>query len=115
MLPFAITDRLMGLWGRHRTMTKIRGMKTLIVTVGRSLKALSEVLMLLLFLLLIFGILSVDMFSGYLRKRCFVDPNQNFTPAVKSRLESQQVMSSSPGRNIQNITSCGNILEGTRV
>ena len=90
-------------------------MKTLIVTVGRSIKELSNVLMLLTFLISIFGILAVDMFSGYLRKRCFVDPNQNFTPAVKSRLESQQVMSSSPGRNIQNITSCGNILEGTRV
>ena len=66
-------------------------MKTLIVTLGRSMKALSNVVFLLGFLILIFGILSIDIFAGVLRGRCFVDPNQNFTAAVKSRLESQQV------------------------
>jgi hypothetical protein len=75
-------------------MNKIPGMKTLIITVGRSVAALSQVFLLLIFLLLLGGILAMDLFSGALRRRCFVDAAQNFTAAVKSRLESQRVISS---------------------
>jgi len=74
-----------------RTMTRIPGMKTLIVTLGRSMQALSNVLFLLAFLIGIAGILSIDLLSGSLRGRCFVVPNMNITDAVRSRLESQQV------------------------
>ena len=68
-------------------------MKTLIVTLGRSLKALSNVVFLLVFFMGIAGIMSIDLLAGSLRGRCFIDPDQTFSPAVKSRLESQQVCS----------------------
>lgn len=66
-------------------------MKTLIVTLGRSMTALKDVVYLLFFFMTILGIISIDLFAGRLRGRCFVDPDQQFTPAAKARLESQQV------------------------
>ena len=91
---FVSTQQLTDSWDRHRTMNKVPGMKTLIITVGRSVAALSQVFILLIFLRLFGGILAMDLFAGALRRRCFVDPTQNFTAAAKSRLESQRVISS---------------------
>ena len=71
-------------------------MKTLIVTLGRSLKALGKFVFLLFFFMGIGGIMSIDLLAGSLRGRCFVDPDQTFSSAVQSRLESQQVHSTSP-------------------
>ena len=66
-------------------------MTTLIVTLARSVQGLTSVLKLLFFLILVFGTVFVELFSGSFRGRCFVDPSQNLTTAAKSRLESQQV------------------------
>ena len=66
-------------------------MTTLIVTLARSVQGLTSVLKLLFFLILVFGTVFVELFSGSFRGRCFVDPSQNLTTAAKARLESQQV------------------------
>jgi hypothetical protein len=72
-------------------MTRIPGMTTLLITLARSVQGLTSVLKLLFFLILVFGTIFVELFSGSFRGRCFVDPSQNLTTAAKSRLESQQV------------------------
>lgn len=65
-------------------------MNTVITTLMRSFYKLQSVLLLMTFFLLIFGILWMELFGGSLRGRCFIDPKQNFTAAVHSRLISQQ-------------------------
>jgi len=77
-----------------RTMTRISGMRPLINTFIRSFVALSNVVMLLLFFAVVFGILGIEFFQKSLRGRCYIDPNSNdFSqhPAVLTRLMSQQV------------------------
>ena len=75
-----------------RTMTRIKGMKPLIDTLVKAFVALSSVIFLLIFFLIVFGILGHELFSGKLHGRCYVDPENNkFTDAAHSRLISQQI------------------------
>ncbi|EKX46067.1 hypothetical protein GUITHDRAFT_55688, partial [Guillardia theta CCMP2712] len=60
-----------------RTMTRISGMRPLINTFIRSFVALTNVVMLLLFFAVVFGILGIEFFQKSLRGRCYIDPNNN--------------------------------------
>jgi hypothetical protein len=74
-----------------RTMTRIKGMKPLLNTLYRAILELPEILVILAVFLILFGVTGMQFFSGSLRGRCFVNPQQNFTVAAKARLISQQI------------------------
>lgn len=75
-----------------RTLTRIKQMRPLIDTFIRSLSSLVNVVMLLAFFMLVYGILGIELLSGALRGRCYFDPKANtFPPMVEARLFSQQV------------------------
>ena len=57
-----------------RTMGRIPGMRPLIRALVRALQPLTNVLVLFTFMLFIFGILGLDLFSGQLRGHCFGPP-----------------------------------------
>eukprot|EP00961_Rhodomonas_salina_P268532 3628927-Rhodomonas_salina.7 len=76
-----------------RTMTRIKGMRPLINTLLRSIKALGNVVMLLMFFLIVYGILALELLNAGMRGRCYVDPVEgvnNFTDAAYAMLISQQ-------------------------
>ena len=74
-----------------RTMTRLPGMKPLIKTLGKAVASLTNVVLLLIFGFVLFGIFGLDVLKGGLRGRCFVDPEKNnFTKGTYSRLISQQ-------------------------
>lgn len=83
-----------------RTMTRIKGMQPLINTILRSFKNLGNVVSLLSFFFVVYGILGTDLLSAALRGRCFIDPRNNvFTEAAEARLLSQQIpYLAQPGR-----------------
>lgn len=75
-----------------RTLTRIKQMRPLINTFIRSLYSLVNVVMLLLFFMLVYGIIGIELLSGALRGRCYFDPKNNvFPPSVEARLFSQQM------------------------
>lgn len=75
-----------------RTLTRIKQMRPLINTFIRSLYSLVNVVMLLLFFMLVYGIIGIEILSGVLRGRCYFDPKNNvFPPSVEARLFSQQI------------------------
>ncbi|EKX44430.1 hypothetical protein GUITHDRAFT_72189, partial [Guillardia theta CCMP2712] len=77
-----------------RTMTRIKGMQPLIKTVISSLRALTNVVLLLAFMMTVFGILALELAAGQLRGRCYVDPTpgaNNFSESARTILMSQQI------------------------
>eukprot|EP00960_Hanusia_phi_P041825 755164-Hanusia_phi.AAC.7 len=77
-----------------RTMTRIKGMQPLIKTVLSSLRALTNVVLLLAFMMTVFGILALELAAGQLRGRCYVDPTpgaNNFSSSALTILMSQQI------------------------
>jgi len=54
-----------------RTMNRIKGMRTLIMALLRSLKPLVNVAFVCFFVFFVFGIMGMDIFSGYLRGKCY--------------------------------------------
>jgi len=74
-----------------RTMTRIKGMRPVINTFINSIKNLTNVVSLLLFFFVVFGILGTDLLGGRLRGRCYIDPHGNsFAPGAYARFMSQQ-------------------------
>mmetsp|Transcript_8879 Transcript_8879/g.23151 ORF Transcript_8879/g.23151 Transcript_8879/m.23151 type:complete len:1940 (-) Transcript_8879:70-5889(-) len=75
-----------------RTMTQIQGMRPLINTFVGAFKNIVNVVSLLMFFFVVFGILGTDLLSAGQRGRCYVDPpqNPNLPKAVELRLKSQQ-------------------------
>jgi len=55
-----------------RTITRVAGMKALVVTMLGSIPQLMDVLALCAFIFLVFGIIAVQLFAGVLRNRCAV-------------------------------------------
>lgn len=111
-----------------RTMTKIQGMKPLIKTLVGAFKNIVNVISLLMFFFVVFGIFGSDLLSNKLRGRCFVDPVNNdwdnISTAIRARLESQWIpyideSNYNPGNRFGGITICsmddyGNEIGGTQ-
>lgn len=80
-----------------RTMTRIKGMKPLINTLIRAMAEISKVGTLLIFFMVFYGILGINLLNKDLRGRCFVDPSTvenrevfRANPAAYTHLISQQ-------------------------
>eukprot|EP00960_Hanusia_phi_P047240 758314-Hanusia_phi.AAC.5 len=76
-----------------RTMTRIKGMKPLMKTVISSLRSLTNVVLLLIFVMTVFGILAIELAAGNLRGRCYIDPTpgaNTFSASAWTLLISQQ-------------------------
>eukprot|EP00292_Cryptomonas_paramecium_P002249 CAMPEP_0113729636 /NCGR_PEP_ID=MMETSP0038_2-20120614/42674_1 /TAXON_ID=2898 /ORGANISM="Cryptomonas paramecium" /LENGTH=1415 /DNA_ID=CAMNT_0000661529 /DNA_START=107 /DNA_END=4352 /DNA_ORIENTATION=+ /assembly_acc=CAM_ASM_000170 len=76
-----------------RTLSRIKSMKPILITLSRALRSIVYVWAVLALFLCIFGILSVELMAGTLRGYCYFDPRpgrNNFTDAAYSRLISQQ-------------------------
>jgi len=58
-----------------RTMTRVEGMRKLVVTLLQSLPMLMDVCVLVSFMFLLFGIVGVILFAGKLRNRCYIPLN----------------------------------------
>ena len=111
-----------------RTMTKIQGMKPLIKTLVGAFKNIVNVISLLMFFFVVFGIFGSDLLSKKLRGRCFIDPKENdwnvVPVAIRNRLESQWIpyideSNYNPGTKNGGITICsmddyGNEIGGTQ-
>lgn len=81
-----------------RTITQIQGMKPLIKTLVGAFKNIVNVISLLMFFFVVFGIFGSDLLSKKLRGRCFVDPLRGGSndwgvvpEAILNRLESQRI------------------------
>jgi hypothetical protein len=58
-----------------RTMTRVEGMRKLVVTLLQSLPMLMDVCVLVSFMFLLFGIVGVILFAGKFRNRCYIPLN----------------------------------------
>merc|ERR1711972_380958 len=61
-----------------RTISSIRNLKTIIITIFNAVPYLTEVLVIVLFVFLVFAIAGLQLFSGLLKRRCF-NESEGFT------------------------------------
>jgi len=61
-----------------RTIAKIKELRILVETILNSLRGLADVMLLLCFLFVIFAIISLQLFQGRLRLRCYYDINPGY-------------------------------------
>ena len=90
-LLFSQVLRVLRILRPLRTMTRLPGMKPLMKTLVKAIGALTNVVLLLIFGFILFGIFGMDIQKAGLRGRCYFDPTKNqFSENTYSRLISQQ-------------------------
>ncbi|RMX45224.1 hypothetical protein pdam_00020953 [Pocillopora damicornis] len=72
-----------------RTISVVSGLRAMVNTLLRSLKLLSDVLVLFLFFLAVMALIGLQLFVGELRNKCVLDPPENFTEDIGGYIQNE--------------------------